>query len=98
MQLLSNEQNIVRVNGTVAVIGDIHGQLWDLINIHRNLEANQRNFDKFLFLGDYVDRGVYGPEVMVYVCALKIGRPNDVTLLRGNHETREVTMSFNFYK
>ena len=39
---------------------------------------------------------MYGPEVMIYVCALKLERPHDVILLRGNHECRAITTEFNF--
>lgn len=49
-----------------------------------------------MFLGDYVDRGKYGPEVVAYLFALKIRYPDMVHLLRGNHETRECTTDYNF--
>ena len=48
-------------------------------------------------MGDYVDRGPYGPEVTLYLFALKIKYPNDIVMLRGNHESREMTQQFNFY-
>ena len=51
---------------------------------------------KFLFLGDYVDRGMYGPEVVAYLFALKVRYPDRIFLLRGNHETRECTEDYNF--
>ena len=51
-----------------------------------------------MFLGDYVDRGAFGPEVVVYLTAMKLKYPKNVVLLRGNHETREMTESFNFRK
>ena len=51
---------------------------------------------KMLFLGDYVDRGLYGIEVMAYLFALKLSNPHGVLMLRGNHETREMTTFYNF--
>ena len=51
---------------------------------------------KLLFLGDYVDRGEYGCEVLFYLLCIKLEYRNDVFLLRGNHETRDMTTMFNF--
>ena len=50
----------------------------------------------YLLMGDYVDRGEFGCEVMGYLMALKLKHPKHIYLLRGNHETREMTTSFNF--
>ena len=86
---------MVKITGKVVIVGDIHGQLYDLIAMIRKLEA-RREDDKILFLGDYVDRGNYGPEVVAYLYCLKIKRPNDIFLLRGNHESRDMAESFNF--
>ena len=96
--VLKAEPNLMRVDGTVVIIGDIHGQFYDLVAMLRKLRARQQpeNAQKILFLGDYVDRGNYGPEVATYLFCLKLKFPNDVFLLRGNHESRDMAEAFNF--
>ena len=94
--VLSKEPNLLKVDGKVVIVGDIHGQFYDLVAMLRKLNSRSAGQQKILFLGDYVDRGNYGPEVAAYLFCLKLKHPQNIFLLRGNHESRDMTEAFNF--
>jgi protein phosphatase len=76
--------------GEVIIVGDIHGDLHSLVYILKNSGFLERSLkDKgisMIFLGDYGDRGVYSPEVYYIILKLKDQFPENVILMRGNHE------------
>ncbi|KAH3765728.1 calcineurin catalytic subunit A [Pelomyxa schiedti] len=85
-ELLATEPNMLSIEAPVVICGDIHGQFYDLMTFMEL--AGSPSSNKFLFLGDYVDRGDFSTEVVFYLIALKINFPDSVFLLRGNHESR----------
>ena len=94
-EALAAEANVVAVKAPVTVVGDIHGQFADLVEMFAIGGAAPGT--NYLFLGDYVDRGYDSVETVCTVMALKARWPSRVTLLRGNHESRQITQVYGFY-
>lgn len=82
--------------GEALIIGDLHGDLDSLIDIFKDSNFLQKmNQDKnavIIFLGDYGDRGEYSTEVYYVVLKLKLLFPEQIVLMRGNHEGPEYLM------
>lgn len=95
MGLLRQEPNLVKLNEPICVVGDIHGQYFDLEHVFGKLGDPSKELN-YLFLGDYVDRGVYGIEVCMLLFCIKLRSPKQIVLLRGNHESRNMTEAFTF--
>lgn len=94
--LFQQEPNLLRVKAPVNIVGDIHGQYYDLRNMINLVNGKTDISASKLFLGDYVDRGAFSCEVLLYLFALKIKAPDKIWLLRGNHESRIVSSHFGF--
>ena len=85
-----------QINDKFLIIGDIHGSYHTFIRILlRLIKMNVmkkncilKNDYHLIFLGDIVDRGQYGYEIVMLLFLLKIKNPNNVHLNRGNHEDK----------
>ncbi|KAM0678356.1 putative serine/threonine protein phosphatase [Binucleata daphniae] len=90
-EILMYEPNVPYIASPVTIVGDIHGQYYDLANMFKLFGTP--NDKKYVFLGDYVDRGRQSIEVYLILLVYKIIYPQKIFLVRGNHETKSIARS-----
>lgn len=98
--LFSKEARIIKIKSPCVVLGDIHGNLTDLRTYERSLwpRAPVCVTENYLFLGDYVDRGNYSIECLLYLFSMKLISPERFFMLRGNHEVATIQKQYTFEK
>jgi len=94
-EILVEESNVQPVRAPVTLCGDIHGQFHDLLELFNT--GGEIPDTSYIFMGDFVDRGYNSVETFELLLCLKLKYPGHITLLRGNHESRQITTVYGFY-
>lgn len=101
--IIEQQRMVLRLQSPIKVFGDIHGQYSDLMRFFdlwgtpsdgKN-DGDIEGFD-YLFLGDFVDRGSHSLETICLLLAMKIRYPDQIHLIRGNHEDKWINNGFGF--
>ena len=95
-EIMMQQPMLVEVDPPINICGDTHGQFYDLLRLFE-MGGVPSEDQKYLFLGDYVDRSHQSIEVMVLLLCFKIKFPESVYLLRGNHECASINRIYGFY-
>uniref|UniRef100_A0A803LXM1 Serine/threonine-protein phosphatase n=1 Tax=Chenopodium quinoa TaxID=63459 RepID=A0A803LXM1_CHEQI len=82
-RIFASEPSVLQLRAPIKIFGDLHGQFGDLMRL----------FDEY---GDYVDRGQHSLETITLLLSLKVEYPQNVHLIRGNHEAADINALFGF--
>lgn len=101
--IIESQPMVLRLRAPIKLFGDVHGQYSDLMRFfdlygtpyEGGQDGDIESFD-YLFLGDFVDRGSHSLETICLLLALKIKYPEQIHLIRGNHEDRWINNGFGF--
>jgi len=73
--IIEEEPSMVKLDEPIVIVGDLHGQFYD--TVHMLEKAGDPSKINYLFLGDYVDWGIFGIEVILLLYSIKV-RNSDI--------------------
>jgi protein phosphatase len=99
--VMREQPMVLKVKAPIKIFGDIHGQYSDLMRFFdlwgapwdNGKDGDIEGFD-YLFLGDFVDRGNHSLETICLLLSLKIRYPDQIHLIRGNHEDKWINNGY----
>lgn len=94
-EIFQDEPMCLQVPVPIVVVGDLHGHILDLLRILK--VHHLPPVTRYLFLGDFIDRGEFSTEIMIVILTLKVLYPSDVFIIRGNHEFETVVDHSSFF-
>lgn len=87
-KIFAEEPMVVNLEGDFIIVGDLHGHILDLFRILRRFGHPPKQ--SYIFLGDLVDRGEFSTETVVLIYLMKCLYPENIYIIRGNHEFTEL--------
>ncbi len=101
--ILQSQPMVSSLRTPVKIFGNLHGNYTDLMRFFEFWKAPTESalggdIDSlaYVFLGNYVDRGTRSLETVCLLMALKLKYPDQIFLLRGNHEDRAINAVYGF--
>ena len=95
-EIFLDQPILLELRSPMTICGDIHGQYHDLLRIFEICKYPPGS--NYLFLGDYVDRGMQSIETVCLLFAYKVKFKNNFFMLRGNHECSYINRLYGFYE
>lgn len=95
-EIFKKEPSLLELESPIKITGDFHGQFYDLLRLF-SISGGPPPHNKFLLVGDFVDRGKQSVETICLLIAYKVRYPDSIFLLRGNHECNAITRMYGFY-
>src|SRR3989338_7538166 len=93
--IIGGESNVVQVRSPVTVVGDVQGQLYDLLEVFK--VGGMPPDTNYVFIGNYGNRTEQSVQTIVVLLCLKLRYPQRMTLLRGSHDTRSLSQVYGLY-
>lgn len=91
--LLAKEPAFLSLTGDYVIVGDLMGSILDLLRVFRNFGTP--NMQKYLFLGNYLGEKEFSVETLTLILACKAVWPQNVFLLKGQNEFKEIIQQNN---
>ena len=94
-EILNKRENIAILKAPIAICGCINAHFDELKDIFKI--CGDASKTQYLFLGDYVNKGWNSLSVVLLLMVLLVKYPSNITLLRGNHDSRIMSNCYGFY-
>lgn len=86
-EIFKNESILLQLHSPIIVVGDLHGHIIDMFRIFSKYGLPPHS--KYVILGDIIDRGEFSLETLTFLYIAKVLYPDDIFIIRGNHEFEE---------